>query len=524
LKSLLDRFDRQELRRARNLLDKARRDLRQNQAVDALAACREAARLCPSWEYPWFVLAETLASLDRRAELLDSYRFVATTWPRDSVLQAAYADAFYQVGDWQRARDAYSVSATLEPNEVRVWIGLCRALHQIGDHGDVLEVLSRAVRQHPRSAAAWTALGVEQVSQGQREVALGSLRSAIEVEPDRIQSYEHLGGVLLELGRVDDALVVYRSCVERDPVDPARQYNLGTAFLNAGRLAEAEQALVRASILDPSHAETWYNLGKLRTEQGRFPEAASCYRRSRKLKWTSDAIAEESTALESAGRLPEAIDLLRTSVRKEPHESGLREMLVRALLSYGRAADALSIIEEAEGGVRDARLMLLKGRALSEVGQYRNALSCFEGAQLLGADTFEVLVGTGNALVALGRLAEAEVQFRKAVEERPEEVVAHANLGFTVGSLGRWGEAEPSLRRAIALDSHDPELHGYLAECLARQGRHKEATTEMKTALGLDSRYFEGMPEHRVLWDKLSRTGSTVGGGKATPRPRDSEK
>ena len=52
----------------------------------------------------------------------------------------------------------------------------------------------------------------------------------------------------------------------------------------------------------------------------------------------------------------------------------------------------------------------------------------------------------------LGKLKEAELSYRKAIELNPDLAEAHSNLGNTLRDLGKLQEAEISLRKAIELN------------------------------------------------------------------------
>ena len=51
----------------------------------------------------------------------------------------------------------------------------------------------------------------------------------------------------------------------------------------------------------------------------------------------------------------------------------------------------------------------------------------------------------------MGRLDEAEVSFRRALQINPDNATEHCNLGITSRALGRLTEAEASYRRALQL-------------------------------------------------------------------------
>ena len=62
----------------------------------------------------------------------------------------------------------------------------------------------------------------------------------------------------------------------------------------------------------------------------------------------------------------------------------------------------------------------------------------------------------------VGRLDEAEVSFRQAIELRPNFAQAHSNLGNILGLLKRLDEAEASYKKALSIDpTRKKTLVGY---------------------------------------------------------------
>ena len=77
-------------------------------------------------------------------------------------------------------------------------------------------------------------------------------------------------------------------------------------------------------------------------------------------------------------------------------------------------------------------------------------------------DYAEAHSNLGNTLKELGRLEEAETNYRKAIALKPDFAEAHNNLGATLQEQGRLDEAETNYRKAIALKPDFAEAHRHL--------------------------------------------------------------
>jgi tetratricopeptide (TPR) repeat protein len=89
----------------------------------------------------------------------------------------------------------------------------------------------------------------------------------------------------------------------------------------------------------------------------------------------------------------------------------------------------------------------------------------------------------GQDLFSSGRVAEAEQQFRTAVNLDDTYALAHLNLGGALGSLGRVDEGIAHLTRAAALDPASPDVYRNLGEAYASQGDMAKAVTYFNAAI-----------------------------------------
>ena len=68
--------------------------------------------------------------------------------------------------------------------------------------------------------------------------------------------------------------------------------------------------------------------------------------------------------------------------------------------------------------------------------------------------------------------------YRRILEDYPDWVNVHYNLGHALMALGRHAEAIPEFRRTIALDPKLSAAHLHLATCLAAVGDAAESKRE----------------------------------------------
>jgi predicted O-linked N-acetylglucosamine transferase (SPINDLY family) len=119
------------------------------------------------------------------------------------------------------------------------------------------------------------------------------------------------------------------------------------------------------------------------------------------------------------------------------------------------------------------------------LGRPAEAETSYRKAVRLRPNYPEAHYNLGAVLIALGRPAEAEASYREALRLRPNYPEAHNNLGVVLRALGRPAEAEASYREALRLQLNDPEAHYNLGNVLHALNRWRESIACLERLLSL---------------------------------------
>ena len=85
----------------------------------------------------------------------------------------------------------------------------------------------------------------------------------------------------------------------------------------------------------------------------------------------------------------------------------------------------------------------------------------------------------------LGKLQDAELSYRKAIEIKPDYAEAYSNLGNTLKDLGKLQDAELSCRKAIEMKPDIAEAHSNLGLVLIELDKREEAIKSLIKAVEL---------------------------------------
>ena len=100
----------------------------------------------------------------------------------------------------------------------------------------------------------------------------------------------------------------------------------------------------------------------------------------------------------------------------------------------------------------DNRVYCNYGVILQSFGKLQDAELLFRKAIEINPDCAQSNFNLGNILKDLGKLQDAELSFRKAIEINPDFAEAHSNLGNILKDLGKLQDAELSFRKAIEIN------------------------------------------------------------------------
>jgi serine/threonine protein kinase/Flp pilus assembly protein TadD len=147
------------------------------------------------------------------------------------------------------------------------------------------------------------------------------------------------------------------------------------------------------------------------------------------------------------------------------------------------------------------------GEALKALGKLSEAEAQYRLAIQLKPNYAMAHLGLGNTLSSMGMETEATAEYRQAIQIKPEYAVAYLDLGNALGRRGKWADAADIFRQAIALQPDYAEAFTNLGNALDALGKPAEAMAEYRRATGLKP----DLPQPRInLGNVLARLGKPV--------------
>ncbi len=231
-----------------------------------------------------------------------------------------------------------------------------------------------------------------------------------------------------------------------------------------------------------------FNMGLNRARAGDDQAAiAYCTRSLRVNPQNADVHNLLGSALLRQGRFDDALREVSEAVRLDPRYAAAQNDLGSLLARRGKLPEAIVHFREAVKLKPDFPLARRNlARALLDEGRTRSAIQELE----IGAreSPFDAMLHNdlGLAQAQSGALQPAIEQFNAACRLDPSLVSARVNLGLALEQSGKLDRAIAQFAEAVRLESAKAANHVLLASALARAGRTREAVEQYSAALKLD--------------------------------------
>lgn len=309
----------------------------------------------------------------------------------------------------EEAEAAYRQALRDQPAFRAARLGLARLLLASGRSEEAGDEARTLVNRNSRDAEAWNVLGTSRRALGRVDDAEAAFRTALDIAPGYAVARHNLGALLASVSRSEEALVELDAVAAAGLAGPEVSHNRASALMALGRLDEA-QSLLETAIRDMPLAITLQMLlARIRYMRGdhRFAEhlidaakdnaddvgvliassqilrgAGQLREAASILGGASDRAASEPRLLAELSALSQdrgdyaaALDLARRAVAAMPEDPRMDELVIQALLSLGRGAEAMPMIQKLRRRLpKDQSYIALEATAARLVGDARYGL------------------------------------------------------------------------------------------------------------------------------------------------------
>jgi tetratricopeptide (TPR) repeat protein len=358
--------------------------------------------------------------------------------PRDPQALVGISLIALQSRQAEAALDTAQAATLAAPTLIAAWVTLGQVLRALGRTIEAEQAFRHALSLDGMSVLALVGLGELKTATDNTEAALKFFDLALKRAPAQATIHVGRGHALACAGRFESALESYNQASALAPSLPDAHFAAGFALARLYRTSEAEARYRRALFLNPKFAAAWLNLGQLLYEAGRASEGYCALSRAVELEptlvtgWVNLANLERDR-----GRISLAQAHLERAYAVSPTRIETLIALSQHAHSANNFATAWKWLDEAAcHHPNHPEVYNTRGILLHAEDRFEEALDAFNEAEARGC--FSAISNRGNVLLALGRVAEALIAHRAAVDRNPHHAGARYNLALTELRMGEW--------------------------------------------------------------------------------------
>lgn len=339
------------------------------------------------------------------------------------------------------------------------------------------------------------------LSSGDPKSAEASLQKVLSVDARYVPALVAMAGIRAREGQSAAAQALFQQALTIDPKGAALQRSYARFLISQGKLEFATQALSKAARLDRS-TTVQLEFGEALLLQRKAVLALGVFKAA-SIKDPNSALVQRGigTSLALLGKHADAEAAFLQAYALAPKDPGILfplAMYYKERVNLPKAEDYFLKTISADPKHQAALI------ALGDIHAARNerdkALSVYARATNIGPSV-PIYLRIGMLQQQAGKIAEAELAYRKSMELDASAVLAHNNLAFLLLSQNRQlSEAETLARKAVAATPENPGFHDTLAMILKARGNVEAAIAELEIATRLKPENPESMYRLAILY------------------------
>jgi len=414
--------------------------------------------------------------------------------PRFAKAHYELARTYLRLGDGDRAYLELKSTVDLDKNNYRALTDLANLLSaarnpdgspqadsmkEAKSHLDVLRA------NQPDSAETRQAWANYYTAQNDVSSAIREMQQAIAIDPNRSESYLALGVLQQSAKLNDEAERSYDNAINADPKAINAQLALGSFYEYCNRLPESEQQFKHAIDVDPKDPAPRIALVHLFMQEGKKNDAESFLQKTKNdLPNTSEGYRMLGDYYFATGDLDKATTEYEGLYRDHPKDPRVKRNYIQLLILKNRLEDAARLNDEIlKSAPRDTDALVYKGQIQMRQNHLDAAVDALQSALQNDPDNAVAHYQLGLAFDRQRDSTRAEAEWRKAVSLRPDLTDAQFALAAVERFRGNFAAVLDIAQQII--NSQPYAADGFLLKCVAETALKKYSSAQQDAEDGM---------------------------------------
>lgn len=314
---------------------------------------------------------------------------------------------------------------------------------------------------------------VEAQQRGDLAAAIRDYQNLLKLDPKMVDARVNLGAALAQTGHLDDAISQYRLALQAMPQNAQLRTNLGLALYKKNDLPDAAREFEEARKQQPRNVQLAILLGDSDVKLGKAPEAAS---------------------------------MLAPLEPENGSNPDFEYVLGSAMVASGKRRDGATRLQHVAEATGAPDTYFFAGSTWLDLNETELARKDLEIAAKASPGLPRIQTLLGMARDHAGETEQAEVAFREALRQKPDDFDANLYLGAILLKRRALAEAKPLLDKALQLDGASTMARFQSARWKSLSGEYAGAVTELEAVTKAQPEWLDPHVELASVYYKLHRS------------------
>ena len=340
----------------------------------------------------------------------------------------------FQQDKMVEALDNYRKAVAKFPSFRRAWRNLGLIYVRDGKHDDAISAFTRMIELGGGDAYSYGLLGFAYAAKQDYQAAEAAYRNALLLQPENTEWRLGITRCAFKQRKFEDAVTLLEVLIGRYPEKADFWLLQAQAYLGMKQALKAAENLEAIDRLGKATGDSLHTLGDIYVSENLMDLAARAYRRAIDVdaKQPFARPLQSAELLTARGALTQARQVathIREVWEKQMEEADRRKLLkLEARLSMAEGAGRAETVRVLEEIVKldplDGEALMLLGQHYSRQNEPDRAIFYYERAESLDAFEVRAKIRHAQALVGMGRYAEAVPLLRRVQEVKPLDDIA----------------------------------------------------------------------------------------------------
>lgn len=446
--------------------------------------------------------------------LLDAYRFLG--------------DAYYQQGDYDKARTSYKRTIELDPGLERYFFNQGKSAFDAAQYDLAIEPFSKFLLIYPEDIEATYLLGRSYELYGDTESALGLYTQTLELDANHRDALMHSAQIYQVQNDPQNALTMLMQLIAIEPMNVEAHYLSGMLHVELGHSEEALDAFLETTHLNPEHLDAHHQIASLYEQQGDTDNVIKQYETIIRLDSSKASPFLRLGALYlERGDKDNVIRVYEPGLEIEPNHPRAQydlAVIFEERDQNEKAIKRFGLANRYDDGHLDwhfryARLLDRYAKTLEDydtyaamaVEEYNKTIDIekdYAPAYLYRGLITRRYKQIGDTLYRNSQIAE---DFKRVIALEPNNSEAYYHLGMTYIDLDQHQDAKEIFEKTLQFNKKYKGIYLQLGLIAEREGEHSEAISHFEKELEIDP---ESVAAYQGLGDLYSSYSADFGRAK----------